>query len=625
VDVERKQKFKNYNMFIVKQIKLLIFLAILLMACKSPSNIEIVGELKKWHRVTLVFDGPQTSETDVVNPFLNYRLDVTFTSGQERFIVPGFYAADGNAAETSATDGNKWKVHFTPDKAGEWNYAVSFMKGEEVAVANNLSSAKSAGFMDGKKGSFIVEDSDKVGRDNRAKGRLQYVGEHFLKYAESGKYFMKQGADTPENFLAYEDFDNTPNYKNLRKNWEPHVKDWRTSDPTWQNGKGKGIIGAINYLASEEMNAFSFLTYNVGGDDKNVFPMIGDEKINRTRYDVSKLEQWEIVFDHGDKMGMYLHFKLQERENDGGHATEDMDVALDEGNLGVERKLYIRELIARFSHHLALNWNLGEENEQKTDQVVDMSTYIQSIDPYQHLIVLHTTPGIQRQRQIYSPLLGHKSMLTGASIQGGENDYLDIYPKVAEWVFKSAEAGKKWVVANDEQAKGSHGILPDEEIENYHDLARKRVIWGTIMAGGAGCEYYFGYKYAHSDLTCEDFRSRDQWWDYARYALHFFEKSETPFWLMTPYNEYAIGDNNWCLAQPGLVYLIYLPEGGMASIDLSDEIGMFQIKWFDPRNGGELQETDLREVSGGDLVSLGEPPVNSELDWLVLIKSIKSQ
>jgi hypothetical protein len=94
---------------------------------------------------------------------------------------------------------------------------------------------------------------------------------------------------------------------------------------------------------------------------------------------------------------------------------------------------------------------------------------------------------------------------------------------------------------------------------------------------------------------------------------------------MTPYNEYAIGDNNWCLAQPGLVYLIYLPEGGMASIDLSDETGMFQIKWFDPRNGGELQETDLREVSGGDLVSLGEPPVNSELDWLVLIKSIKSQ
>ena len=34
---------------------------------------------------------------------------------------------------------------------------------------------------------------------------------------------------------------------------------------------------------------------------------------------------------------------------------------LDDGELGTERKLYYREMIARFGHHLALEWNLCEE------------------------------------------------------------------------------------------------------------------------------------------------------------------------------------------------------------------------------------------------------------------------
>jgi hypothetical protein len=47
----------------------------------SPENIkvEITGELKKWHKITLTFDGPETSEMDKLNPFMAYRFDVYFT------------------------------------------------------------------------------------------------------------------------------------------------------------------------------------------------------------------------------------------------------------------------------------------------------------------------------------------------------------------------------------------------------------------------------------------------------------------------------------------------------------------------------------------------------------------
>jgi len=51
----------------------------------AESGIEIDGKLAKWHRVSLTFDGPQTSERATPNPFTDYRLDVLFVgpSGQK--------------------------------------------------------------------------------------------------------------------------------------------------------------------------------------------------------------------------------------------------------------------------------------------------------------------------------------------------------------------------------------------------------------------------------------------------------------------------------------------------------------------------------------------------------------
>jgi len=108
--------------------------ALLVVSCNQKREPKIDGELKKWHRITLSFEGPETDELAAVNPFLYYRLDVTFTNGTKTYVIPGFYAADGKAAETSATNGNIWQVRFTPDAIGEWFYSVSFKKGNEIAV-----------------------------------------------------------------------------------------------------------------------------------------------------------------------------------------------------------------------------------------------------------------------------------------------------------------------------------------------------------------------------------------------------------------------------------------------------------------------------------------------------------
>ena len=336
----------------------------------SASAAEISGELKRWHKVTLDFRGPQTSESAAVNPFTDYRADVLFshTESGKTYVVPGYYAADGDAANTSATGGDAWRVHFAPDEVGEWTYLASFRTGANVAVSGSITAGVGAGFFDGASGSLTVDETDKTGRDLRGKGRLEYVGERYLRFAGTGEYFLKQGADSPENLLAYDDFDgpfaSDGQGDGFVKGWAPHVADWSEGDPTWGDGNGKGLIGAINYLASEGMNAFSFLPMNIAGDDKNVFPYTSYNE--RLRMDVSRLAQWEVVFEHADQLGMFLHFKTQETEN---------DQLLDGGALGTERRLYYRELVARFGHHLALNWNLGEENTNTVQQQKDFAQY----------------------------------------------------------------------------------------------------------------------------------------------------------------------------------------------------------------------------------------------------------
>jgi len=591
----------------------LLFVVAVLGQPSPPGAGVISGELKQWHRVTITFQGPETSETARPNPFRDYRLDVEFTRDDRRFVVPGFFAADGNAAETGAESGNRWRVHFTPDRPGTWQYRVSFRAGEDCALADRTDAGEPLP-PHGASGSFTVEPSDKSGRDHRAKGTLRYVGGHYLQFAGTGEFFLKGGADSPENFLAFADFDGTGRRHEPRRTprpgearsgaphrYAPHVPDWRPGDPTWRDGKGKGIIGALNYLASKGMNSVYFLTMNVGGDGKDVWPWT--DSTVRDRFDCSKLDQWEIVFSHMDRRGILLHVITQETEN---------DQLLDGGALGPERRLYYRELVARFAHHLAVVWNLGEENTNTSDQREAFCRYIGRLDPYDHPIVVHTFPG--KYDEVYGPLLGNPDF-HGPSLQMG--DMKRTHQETLEWVRRSAESGRKWVVCLDEIGPANTGVMPDAE-DPDHDAVRRYALWGNLMAGGAGAEWYFGYRHAHNDLNCEDWRSRDAMWDQTRYALEFFQQY-LPFPRMKSADRLTPREDDYVFALEGEVYAVYLPEVGPAELRLPE--GRFTVKWYDPRHGGPLRDGSVISLTGPGSRSLGSPPQDRARDWAALVRA----
>ena len=138
-----------------------------------------------------------------------------------------------------------------------------------------------------------------------------------------GNTWIKGGSDSPENFLAYSGFENTtpnPDRPEWFHSYTPHINDWNEGDPDWENGKGKGITGALNYLSSQHVNSVYLLLMNIGGDGQDVWPYSGqiDRKGNpgndNLHFDLAKLRQWEMVFAHAQRKGLNLHLVLGEGE-----------------------------------------------------------------------------------------------------------------------------------------------------------------------------------------------------------------------------------------------------------------------------------------------------------------------
>ena len=176
------------------------------MAPLSASALNVSGTAKKWHTITIDFAGPTAKQTDTSpNPFKDYRLQVRFNGPNGKtYNVPGYFDGDGKGGST----GNIWRVKFTPDERGTWNYQASFRKGTNVAI-DLSSSAGTPTHFDGATGSFTVGDRDPNAPGVLKWGRLEYVGGHYLKYRDGG-YFLKTGSNEPENLLGYSGFVNTP-------------------------------------------------------------------------------------------------------------------------------------------------------------------------------------------------------------------------------------------------------------------------------------------------------------------------------------------------------------------------------------------------------------------------------
>jgi Putative collagen-binding domain of a collagenase len=114
-------------------------------------------------------------------------------------------------------------------------------------------------------------------------------------------------------------------------------------------------------------------------------------------------------------------------------------------------------------------------------------------------------------------------------------------------------------------------------------------------------------------------------WKQSRFALEFFAKYKVPFQFMTNANDkISAGGTNWCLADRSSTgsssLVLDLPSGGTASVDLADTTLTYNVYWYDPRNGGDLQRGSVTSIVGKAGQSIGLPPKEASRDWVVLIR-----
>ncbi len=594
--------------------KMLFGLLFLLIQVGSAQTID--GELKKWHRITLSASLPDSNLSEAESTFKNFRVDVLFSRPDGSTIrVPGFFATDGDAANSSTSEGKIFKAYLRPDTIGDWSYTLLYYEGTDVALKNINDLPEPTTTLNG---NLNIIASDKTQPDLRALGRIRYAtsgsdnSRRYLQYSETGKYLLKFGPDSPENFLSYEDFDRDTNFndcgnKCFDHKYTAHANDFNTNNPTWKTNKGQNIIGAINYLTNKaQVNSMSMSLY--GGDDVNVYPWTAPNK--KFEYDVSKMEQWEIVLNHAEQKGLLLHFKLAEAENWNNLNTNEI-------------KIYYREMVARFGHHLGVEWNIAEEYGARfsgniSGGVNTKVNILAQLDPWQNHRVIHTRPEASAKK-LYDDLLEIDAKLTGASMQNEHGDnYTEVFSLTLDLINKSKANNTPWVVTSDEQATANRGLFNTQDPSNgaVSDQARKFVLWGNLIAGGAGVMWYGG---ANGDFRTENMARFDQLHAWCKYAIvDFFENNSIPFWEMENNNNLITGNNNRCLAKLGDEYVIYLPNGGTTDLDLNNTNGSFQVQWFNPRNGGDLISGIT--INTNTTTSIGNPPSNTDSDWVAYVK-----
>lgn len=568
---------------------------------------NVTGVMKQWQPVTLTYNGPTLSETsNAPNPFLDYRLNVTFTgpSGQS-YVVPGYFDGDGNGGGT----GNVWRTKFTPDAPGTWSYKTSFRTGNSVAVDLNPSAGSATSF-DNNNGSFNVGSRDANAPGFLKWGRLEYVGKHYLKFRDGG-YYIKSGENEPEDFMSYYGFDDAPGSP---RSYTAHAKDWQNGDPDWGGGKGKNIIGAINYLATQGVNEMFTILMSIGGrtGGRYVSPFAGNLNLagssnnDNKHYDVGRLREWDIVFSHMQAKGMNMQLVL-------GRSEAANKNELDNATLGVERKLYYRELSARFSYHNAITWNINEEYDWdlkiSPTMIKSWAGYLDAVDPYDHPITILNADTPQSS---FGPFYGDARFSTTAvqryertGNNGGDTEAM---------LVATQKAGMPLPINMDElrAATGSNA-----------DAQRKEITWPHYLSGAAGVAWYT------EGVVKEDFRTVGSIYSQTAIARRFMEK--LPVQDMSPMDPLLTGETNdgkisggQVFGQKGKVYVIYYPNAtATGSLNLSGDSATFTQQWFNPRTGQYAGSS--KTVSGGGSRAIGAPPSDSGNDWVTILTTNGAQ
>jgi Domain of unknown function (DUF5060)/Protein of unknown function (DUF4038) len=527
-----------------------------------------------------------------LNPFTGAEFTGTFTSSDHRsWQVEGFCDAD---------DGSVFRLRFMPDAPGEYSYTVSYRQGLWSKSAS---------------GKFTVRASDRRGivrldPRNRWHFIWEGSGEHYFLNGTTA-YWLLGWKDTAViqsvlerlhslkiNRVRVTVAGRTGPYSEpviSGDKWSPMLRAWKTA-LTGRTLRRLGVAGQWLNSHGVTLGQQLFAQLAESNDPDDIY---------HPNFDYSRFE-----LDHWRKLEAALLFA---REHDMVVSVVlDMELSKVHPLPGsADERRFLHYAAARLSAFSNITWDLGDDLNLFRDDSWARQTgsLLQRLDPYKHLATSHPTDNAHQDRtadwfgftsfQEWSRHQ-HAFMLTERAAQAATGR---IIPQVNE------EYGYE----------DTYPLFSDPPPSESADALR-RSAWEIVMAGG----YQTTGETAH--------RGTNMWPDtgggwmngrgddtmtmlvgYA-YIVDFF--TSFPWWQTQPHDE-LVNSGNYCLAQPGEMYVLYAPRGGAVTVALHP--GKYRVDLLNAVTG---ERTQLPDITAGSTWTAPMLAVTS--DWALLLRRLPS-
>lgn len=273
-----------------------------------------------------------------------------------------------------------------------------------------------------------------------------------------------------------------------------------------------------------------------------------------------------------------------------------------------DERRFILYMVARFGAYSNITWDLGDDLDHYRNNFWThlTGTWLEDLDPYHHLATSHPLNNKNQDRS--SPWFGFTSFQ-----EWSRNQHEFMLSERQE----QQKTGRIIPQTNEEYGYEDHYPLwaprPDSESA---DVLR-RTAWDISMAGAyqttgesarRGTNVWpdtgGGWMNGRGDDSMIMLRGYS-------HIVDFFTSFE--WWKAEPHDD-LVTLGNYCLAEPGRTYVLYLPKGGSATVRLVRS--RYSVKSFDPLSGNWK---DLGNIEGTAWTS---SPVPSGSDYAFLLQKL---
>ena len=492
---------------------------------------------------------------DAANPFEDATLTGSFeaTGDSGKWNVNGF---------CDSMDGSVFRIRFMPPRAGDYKYSVTYQQGK---------------FQKRSSGTFHAFNASLPGI-LRVDPKYPW---HFI-WEGTGQHFFFNGT-TAFWLMGWTD-DHTIEYSIARLH-RLKVNRIRVT-----------LAGRTNLYYGEPIMIGKNWTFDLNpwpAKDPNDFLHPG---FDYSRLNVSYWQKWDRMLHFAQEQNMNISIVFDMNDNKVHPAAGSAD-----------EYRFMQYAVNRFAAFSNITWDLGDDLDAYRDEkwTHDTGMLLERWDPYRHLATSHPAISMLHQDR--------------ASSWFGFTSYQEWSRKQHALMLESRKlqekTGRIIPQTNEEYGYEDHYPLWATPGSDSADVLR-RTAWDIVMAGAyqtAGETVRRGTNiWPDTGGGWMNGRGDDTMTMFLGYGHMVDFMTSFDWWKTNPHDE-LVDNGNYCLAEPGKIYAIYLPQGGKVTIHLQP--GRYRAHWFSALSG---QQIPLPDVDGPVWTS---PEVPGRYDWALLLEA----